>query len=212
MRAQSNALKKTRDLEKSRKEILEAAFSEVFSKGFQGVSVDDILRKTSLTKGAFYHQFPTKLDLGYALVEEVITPMILERWITPLDAFDNPVEGILQQLQKNIGNAAAASLKRGCPLNNLVQEMSTVDKGFRLRLQKALNLWIEETERHLKRGQKAGHIKTDIHTKEIAQFIVMAHEGFFGMIKGIGDPRLFRPLFRSLKTYLGGILIANNHV
>ena len=59
---------KKRDLEKSRKEILAVAFFEVFTHGFQGVSVDDIVKKTSMTKGAFFHHFRTKLDLGYALV------------------------------------------------------------------------------------------------------------------------------------------------
>ena len=87
--------KKTRNLEKSRKEILDAAFIQIFTKGFQGTSIDDIVGKTQFTKGTFYHQFPTKLDLGYALVDEVIAPMIIDRWIVPLEKFENPLEGIL---------------------------------------------------------------------------------------------------------------------
>ncbi|HWU44038.1 MAG TPA: TetR/AcrR family transcriptional regulator, partial [Bdellovibrio sp.] len=138
---------KVRDLEASRKEILQATFLEVFAHGFQGVSIDDIVKKTKLTKGALYHQFPTKLDLGYALVEEVITPMILERWIQPLENFENPIDGILHQLQKNIGDVEPSLLKLGCPLNNLVQEMSPIDRGFKKRLSAALNLWIDETEK-----------------------------------------------------------------
>src|ERR1700676_3252444 len=94
---------KKRNLEKSRKEILNVAFFEIFTQGFQGVSVDDIVKKTSMTKGAFYHHFPSKLDLGYALVDDVIKPMIIERWITPLKTFKNPLEGILSQMEKLIG-------------------------------------------------------------------------------------------------------------
>src|ERR1700688_2949242 len=94
--------KKQRDFEKTRQEILRVAFVEVFSRGFQGVSVDDIVKKTSLTKGAFYHHFPTKLDLGYALVDDVIKPMIIDRWIRPLKNFKNPLEGILSQMEKLI--------------------------------------------------------------------------------------------------------------
>ena len=60
---------KTRNLEESRKAILQVAFLEILHKGFQGVSIDDIVKKTPYTKGAFYHHFPTKLDLGYALVK-----------------------------------------------------------------------------------------------------------------------------------------------
>ncbi|MEO5667306.1 MAG: TetR/AcrR family transcriptional regulator [Bdellovibrionota bacterium] len=197
--------KKTRSLEKSRKQLLEATFLEVFSKGFQGVSIDEILKKTALTKGALYHQFPTKLDLGYALVEEVITPMILDRWITPLEDYENPVEGILYQLQRNIGDARPEDLRLGCPLNNLVQEMSPLDKGFRQRLQAALNLWVDQMETQLKRAKKAGHIRSEVNVRDVALFVVMAHEGFYGIIKGFEDPALFRPLFKSLRSYFSSL-------
>jgi AcrR family transcriptional regulator len=201
MRSTSRSAVKTRNLEKTRKEILEAAFMEVFTRGFQGVSVDDIVRKTSLTKGAFYHHFPTKLELGYALVEEVIQPMITERWITPLNAYENPLDGILSQMKKLIGQCEPAQLRLGCPLNNLVQEMAPVDAGFKKRLQTALNYWIDETEKHLKRGKISGYIRTDVNTRQVAQFVVMSHEGFYGLLKGLDDTKAFDALLSSLKSY-----------
>lgn len=195
-------VRRVRDLEKTRKEILGVTFNEVFRRSFQGVSIDDIVKKTQLTKGALFHQFPTKLDLGYALVDEVIKPMILERWIDPLDSFENPVDGILHQLETLIGKADPHFLKFGCPLNNLMQEMAPVDAGFRRRLQNALRLWISGVEEQLKRGQREGHIKKEVNTKDAAHFIVMAHEGFYGVIKGLDDPSAFESMYRPLKTYL----------
>jgi len=195
------ARKQTRNLERSRQEILDVAFFEVFTRGFQGVSVDDIVKKTSLTKGAFYHHFPTKLDLGYALVEEVISPMILDRWITPLENYENPLKGILKQMKLLIGDADPEQLKWGCPLNNLVQEMSPVDDGFRQRLQTALNLWIDKMEEQFRRAKKAGYLREDVNTRHAAHFIVMSHEGFYGMLKGLNDPRAFQALYDSLKRY-----------
>src|SRR5579859_1535753 len=138
--------KKIRDLERTRAEILEAAFPLVLEHGFQGVSIDDIVAETRHTKGAFYHLFPTKLDLGYALVDEVVRPLIIERWVAPLDDFENPLEGMLSQIEKLIGRESPETLKLGCPLNNLVQEMTPLDAGFRKRLQSALDLWVAETE------------------------------------------------------------------
>ncbi len=201
MDAKRRTPRKFRDLERSRKEILEVAFIEVFTNGFQGVSIDDIVAKTNLTKGAFYHQFPTKLDLGYALVDEVIKPMIIDRWIKPLVSFENPLDGILAQMKTLIGECDPTHLKLGCPLNNLVQEMSPVDRGFHKRLQIALNLWIDEMDKHLKRAKKSGYLKTDVNTKHVAHFVVMAHEGFYGMLKGLDDPKVFSALYASMKQY-----------
>lgn len=193
--------KKTRNLEESRKEILDAAFLEIFTRGFQGVSIDDIVKKTSLTKGAFYHQFPTKLELGYALVDEVIKPMTYSRWIDPLKDYENPLEGILTQIKKLIGKAKPEELRYGCPLNNLVQEMAPVDKGFKERLEKALLYWIEGMDQELKRAKKMGHLRSDVNTRQVAHFVVMAHEGFYGMLKGLDDPKAFNALYDSLKSY-----------
>lgn len=198
---------KTRDLERSRKEILDAAFIEVFSKGFQGVSIDDIVAKTNLTKGAFYYQFPTKLDLGYALVDEIIKPMVIDRWIKPLELYVNPLDGILAQMKILIGDCDPNHSKLGCPLNNLVQEMSSIDKGFHKRLQLALNLWIDEMEIHLQRAKKTGYLKADVNTRHLAHFVVMAHEGFYGMLKGLDDPKVFSILFESMKRYFKTISI-----
>lgn len=202
MVAKTKPVKRTRDLEKTRKEILSVAFNEVFRRSFQGVSIDDIVKKTQLTKGALFHQFPTKLDLGYALVDEVIQPMILERWIDPIEAFENPVDGILHQIEELIGKADPRYLRYGCPLNNLMQEMAPVDAGFRDRLQSALRLWISGVEVQLRRGQREGYIKKEVNPKDAAHFIVMAHEGFYGVLKGLDDPSAFKSIYRPLKMYL----------
>ncbi|CAN5671929.1 TetR/AcrR family transcriptional regulator [soil metagenome] len=196
------APKKTRDLERSRTEILEAAFPLIFRHGFQGVSIDQIVAATSMTKGAFYHQFPTKLDLGYALVDDVIKPMIISRWIAPLAACENPIAGILKRLKILVGGAPAAELKLGCPLNNLVQEMSPLDAEFKRRLEAALELWISGMEHELKRAKRDGFLKSDVNTRQVAHFLVMAHEGFYGMLKGLDDPRAFDALYSSLKIFL----------
>ncbi len=100
-----------------------------------------------------------------------------------------------------IGDAEPSHFKLGCPLNNLVQEMAPLDKGFQRRLQAALNLWIDETEKHLKRAKKSGYLKVSVNTKEVAQFIVMAHEGFYGILKGLNDPKVFGALYAALTGY-----------
>lgn len=197
--------KPTRDLVRTRAEILKAAFPLVLKRGFQGVSVDDIVRETEHTKGALFHQFPTKLDLGYALVDEVIRPLITERWIAPLDEYENPLEGILRQMETLIGGASPELLKLGCPLNNLVQEMAPQDAGFRRRLQSALDFWVDETARQLRRAQVMGFMKPGMDTREAAYFIVMAHEGFYGMIKGLGKASAYRALYGAFKAYFRGI-------
>ena len=67
----------------TRKSLLRAAFQEIYESGFQAASLDKILSKAGVTKGALYHHFSSKQKLGYAVVDELIREGILERWVRP---------------------------------------------------------------------------------------------------------------------------------
>jgi TetR/AcrR family transcriptional repressor of nem operon len=55
-----------------RKEILDAALRLVYSKGFEQMTVHDILSVTGISKGAFYHYFDSKSSVLEALVAHLM--------------------------------------------------------------------------------------------------------------------------------------------
>ncbi len=55
-------------VDNTRERILQIAEALVYEKGFSGTSLNDIVSAASLTKGAFFHHFRSKDDLGRALV------------------------------------------------------------------------------------------------------------------------------------------------
>jgi AcrR family transcriptional regulator len=194
-----------RDPEKTRAEILQAAFQEVYEHGFQSCSVNEIVAKTDLTKGAFFHYFQTKNDLGYALADEILREITLDRYIRPLAAYANPVQGIIHRFKKVIENTSDEHLGLGCPLNNLTQEMSAVDPVFREKLNTVLRLWIDETEKYLRKAQAEGYLKPDVDPRQVAEFVVMIEEGSFAMVKNLRDKKVFWSLYESLKHYLESV-------
>jgi TetR/AcrR family transcriptional repressor of nem operon len=198
-------MKQLRDREKTRAEILNVGFWEIYKNGFNGVSVNDIIAKTSVTKGAFFHYFPTKNDLGYAIADEILKDMIMERWIKPLAAYKNPIQGITTRLKKIIESTNEEELGLGCPLNNLIQEMSSVDPIFRDKLQNTLELWISEIEKQLKKAQTLGYLKKSANPRQVAEFVVMAHEGGFAMSKSFRSKKLFMSIYHSLKDHLDSL-------
>ena len=63
-----------------RQEILDAAQRMVYTKGFDQMSIQDILDELHISKGAFYHYFDSKGDLLEALIERMgqeVEPIIL---------------------------------------------------------------------------------------------------------------------------------------
>jgi hypothetical protein len=58
---------------------------------------------------------------------------------------------------------------------------------------------------HILRGQESGFVKRDVDALQAAHFIVLLHEGLFGMLKGLGDPVAFHAFFASITSYLRSI-------
>ncbi len=169
--------------EKTRQALLKAAFEQIWKQGYEAVSLDDILKASEVTKGALYHHFGSKQALGYAVVDEVLCAEVRERWLEPLDTFDNPIEGLIQILSEMRKACHEKESYCGCPLNNLSQEMSNKDEGFRERLQAIYVLWIDGFAAALKRGQKNGTVKASVNPWAAASFIVSSLEGISGLIK-----------------------------
>jgi TetR/AcrR family transcriptional regulator, transcriptional repressor for nem operon len=55
-----------------RSEILDASYRLIYTKGFNQMTVQDIIDELEISKGAFYHYFSSKGDVLEALVERIV--------------------------------------------------------------------------------------------------------------------------------------------
>jgi TetR/AcrR family transcriptional repressor of nem operon len=181
-------LPRTKDPEATRARLLECAFEEIYRHGYGGASVDRILSQTGLTKGALYHHFGSKADLAYAVIEEVIGGKLDQLWVAPLRESDDPLGALTDLLGGYMtGEASMIDLERGCPLNNLTQELANADEEFRTRLLHVHEAWRNGIATALERGQAAGTVRDDVEPSATATFIVSAIEGLAGTAKSTRD-------------------------
>ena len=163
------------------------------------------MARAGVTKGAFFHYFHTKNDLGYAIADEVLERMMLDRWITPLAAYKNPIHGMIVRYRKNMEELSDEELAHGCPLNNLTQEMSAVDPVFREKLEHVLASWIEGTERYLRKAQTDGYMRSEVDVKVVAQFMVMLEEGSAAIVKNLRDRNVYQACYEGFRQFLESI-------
>lgn len=192
-----------RDAEATREALLEAAFSEMYMNGFRAASLDAILAATGLTKGALYHHFGSKQGLGYAVVEERVKPLVRERYLDPFRAVADPIEGLQRmgiRMQQELEKEGI--LLMGCPVNNLVTEMSGVDEGFRRRLAGILEEWKATIAEGLRRGQVAGLVRADVDPVATATFYVASYQGACGFAKNAHDITPFIACRTGLDSHL----------
>lgn len=189
----------------TRMKIMHAAFSEIHKNGFQGMRIDQVLKNTGLQKGALYHHFKGKQALGYAVLEELIEVRITELWITPLPNYDDPLLGITT-LYENVGNTWSEEfLLLGCPLNNLAQEMSPIDEGFRERIKSFFTVWQQSISDALKNGQQSGIVDKNLNLEDCSLFILAIIESAYGVTKAHQNRELFFVCGRELSRYLNSL-------
>jgi TetR/AcrR family transcriptional regulator, transcriptional repressor for nem operon len=194
-----------RDPDRTRERLLEAGFREIHRQGFQPASLEAIVEGAGVTKGALYHHFATKQALGYAVVDEIISSVLDERWITPLADAPDPVDVLVALVRKA---ARAASVELGCPLNNLAQEMSGVDAGFQRRIERLYRRWEAGVARALERGQRQRRVRSDVDVGAAATFVVASIEGALGLAKTRGDHQPLQACAEGLARYLQTLRVA----
>ena len=190
----------------TREKLLAAAFDEIYRRGFQAASLDTILVRAGVTKGALYHHFPDKQALGFAVVDSVVRDRLLERWLGVLEQQPgDPVTALQGMLKQRTVQLTDHEVELGCPLNNLAQEMSPLDERFRQRVSATYGSWIEGFSRVLKKGQREGSVRRDLHPRQTAAFLVGAIEGSFGLAKSAQSAAMLRSNLRVLSRLLDGL-------
>jgi len=194
----------TRQAEGTRAKILETAL-DLFHRGsFKGTSINQVVEQAGITKGALFHYFKGKNELGYAVVEECIQTLIIDTWVKPLATSVDPISDLIGILDHSgeMMQEQPEIVEYGCPLNNLAQEMSTQDEDFRLRLVSLYQQWETALEKAFRAGKDAGTVKEGINPEAVASAIVALMEGSIGLIKVNRDREHIRKIDSGVRAFL----------
>jgi AcrR family transcriptional regulator len=192
----------TRDPAATRRLILQIGQEEVYLHGFQGASLDSILSRVGVTKGAFFHHFASKTAFGYCLVDEILAGMIAGQWVGPLQSAADPLETIAVEFERGAEVLRRQRPILGCPLNNLAQEMNPLDDGFRARTSAVFDLWRTTFADAIGRGQQAGVVRRGIDAADAAHALVAQIEGTLSLARNSQDPADLTTGARGLRRHL----------
>ena len=193
--------------EATRAKILKAAFKEFYRHGFQGGSLNRIVEEAGTTKGSIFHHFKGKNALGYAVVDELLYEAVDKEWFKPLRASSDPIAEIRRIINAKGQEFArnATMVSQGCPINNLAQEMSPLDKGFQKRIARIYNDWRQSIATALENGIEHGTVRKHVSPNAVAALLVAAFAGTEGTVKSAQSPELFRQIREALFEYLDSL-------
>jgi TetR/AcrR family transcriptional regulator, transcriptional repressor for nem operon len=197
-----------RDSERTRERLLQAASREIYRSGFQSASLDTILAVAGVTKGALYYHFDSKEALGYAVVDEVIAPDVRGKWVHPLQRGKDPIDALIGAVKAI--PIRPADVRGGCQLNNLAQEMSPLDAGFRKRLAAVFDAWREAVATVLREGQAHGTVRRDVEPTDAAAVLIAMVEGYGSLAKNAQDPKVMKAGIRNIVGWLRSLRAPGN--
>lgn len=190
----------------TRTDILLKNYEAVRLNGYQGLRPDKEVADMGLTKGALYHHFENKIDLAYAIFDELILPRYLLVWKAFSEA-ESGFGGLLKTTLESYLNWLDEDKPYllGCALTNLTQEMVPLDEGFRQRIKRTTLSMQQMIEVGIKNAQLADEFSLDINPTQYAFFLLASIEGGFSMAKAMQSKAalgmVIKHLISSLDSY-----------
>ena len=134
----------------TRERIMEAAEAVFAEKGYHDAAMDEIVRRTSVSKGGLYFHFPSKERLFFAVMDHMGRRLVhrIERRIAREESGVNRLEVALSTALESLGKRrrlAKLLLVQGYSMGNSFEKKRTeIYSGFASLIEENLNLAISE--------------------------------------------------------------------
>lgn len=184
-----------------RTRLIEATYEEVFSNGYTGASLANILKRADTKKGSLYHHFSSKKEMVISMIKEKIEKRIEKKWEVLTKCDQNIIEHLINVLK----DTDAWDLTNGCPLGNLLQESLNQDEDFAKSLTQILDMWKELLSNVLTKAVKNKELKEDIEVEKVATFLIATIEGALLLAKKHENDSDFNIVIEQLIFYINSL-------
>jgi TetR/AcrR family transcriptional repressor of nem operon len=190
----------------TRERILDAAEHIVLDRGLAATSIDDVLSAAEVSKGAFFHHFPSKNRLARALVERYATADVafLEEVMTRAEETSaDPAEQILAFLRW-FEEAADGLVEQqpSCLYVSYMFDRQLFDDGTNDVIAETVVVWRRRIADKLRAAAELHPPIGPFDPDALADHVFATFEGAFLMTRAIGDPSLMRRQLAVVREHL----------
>lgn len=194
-----------RDGSATRTRILDTAERLVIDNGFAATSVDQVIAEAGSSKGAFFHHFASKADLGEQLVERYAQGDVaaLHEGLDAVVDVDDPGERLVALVRhfEDRGDEIM-SAQSSCLYVAMLTERQLVGPGSNGAIVGAVDAWRDAVAALLREAlPDAGH---DLDA--LADHVFVTFEGAFVLCRSTGDPSHMRRQLGALRVLLEALV------
>lgn len=185
---------------------MDVAEARILEQGFAATSVESIVEGAGVTKGAFFHHFPAKLELAHALVERwaELDEAQLEEAMGRAERLSRDP---LQQLLIFVGlfeerMAARSEPAGGCLLASAVQEAELFDEATHVRIRRSVLIWRERLLAKLEEVAADHPPRLEVELEAVADQMWSTVEGAFILSRTLRSAEAVPAQLRQYRNYL----------
>jgi TetR/AcrR family transcriptional regulator, transcriptional repressor for nem operon len=196
----------SRDPLATRERILNAAQRIVLERGFAGTSVDAVLAEAPASKGGFFHHFPSKNDLGRALLERYAAAeeRMLDDFMALAEAESDDPGRRLVAFVRHLEDAAdeIARTQQGCLFASFVYESRLAVDDADDIIANSIRHWRARLLGALEAAARLHPPVIDVDLESLADQVFATFEGGFILARAMHDPTHLRAQLTHLRHYL----------
>ncbi len=189
-------MQKKRD---TKNEILALTRELVQSRGFNAFSYQDLASGLGIRKASVHYHFPSKDDLGVALLEAY--QIMMHEWVDSERVSNASPEQKLDCLFE-VQLKIARSGNKICPIGILSSEWNILSNGIRTKLKELMAMREAWLIKLIHEGRESGVFETSRDPTELARLVFAGIQGAIQLARVRRDPGLFEAVARQLKAHL----------
>ena len=191
-----------RRVESARDRLLNAAVRIVREKGFHGTSVDELCAAAGVTKGAFFHHFRSKEDLGVAAAAHwsAVTGALFAQ--APYQRLDDPLARVMAYLDFRAGLVEGPPAGFTCLVGTMAQETFLTNPAIRDACFESIAGHAETLEADLEAAMARYGVTAPMTAKSLALHTQVVLQGAFILAKAKDDPAIVLDSIGHLRRYL----------
>jgi TetR/AcrR family transcriptional regulator, transcriptional repressor for nem operon len=176
--------------------VLEKAMNAFWERGYEGISIDDLVQSTGIGRGSLYGTFEDKHSLYLAALEQYIAAVRAQT--SALLEQEGTLHEVLQQLfQAQLEALLSDPARRGCFLVNASLEMAPHDPKVNTVVQAAHQEFEEGLYRLLIKAQVAGELSWRHDPHQLAHFLLATFVSLRVLARGQQDRRVLEDVVKT---------------
>jgi TetR/AcrR family transcriptional repressor of nem operon len=190
--------------------ILDAALTVIRAKGYAATTVDDLCAASDVTKGAFFHHFKSKEDLGVAVIRhwsdvtgELFAAAPYHRHADPLARALGYLEFRRQLLTGNVADFS-------CLVGTMVQETFESSPAIRAACDASISEHAAKIEADIAEAMRQHGIRAPWTARSLALHIQAVLQGGFILAKAKDDAKMAAASIDHLHRYIEHLFNPSN--